>query len=421
MQGNAVKLTSDPTKSTELIARHSSNCDRSLYYACIEPAIQNGHADFHFRVFRQSDESGLIAYFQDGSDVKPDIAVRITPGTGALEYSVLGTWRTANIFLPKQIWMQIRIGVDFSTGSYSASLVNQRVDAICSSVPYMPAGPRVIPTDDGSGRTVTLKTCKMLNQLDFVPEGKIGAVTYLDDVIVQWRPLIPYEKPATHVLFADDFERFDPGLSPLWQKPQIGSRWVLKGGDATQAVIESNSSYGEGTKCLRIWGNMALLCQTADTRPSQKCVLDMDVFIRSNSPYVDIMPSAASEANEGVEIGLNGGNDEPDRLAINTDHGFWSSLQNGVYTKSSVPVALDCWNHLQLTINNTNRSYKVVLQPVGEMPAVLTEGTVSVAFGAAAENLVIRTTATDNVFRSSADGSPLVNFVCVDNVHLTAD
>src|SRR5258706_11982693 len=120
-----------------------------------------------------------------------------------------------------------------------------------------------MPADDGSTNTVELEAHKMLNQLHFAPEGKAGSVTYLDDVIVRWIPVIPYETPARNVLFADDFERFEPGEQPLKKRPQIGKQWTLKKGNVKQAVVENQASYGEGVKSLRLQGDAELACSLA--------------------------------------------------------------------------------------------------------------------------------------------------------------
>jgi hypothetical protein len=418
--GNAVKLTSDPTRSTELIAYHSSTADRSLYYACIEPAIMNGRAEFEFRIFRQSDDSAVSIYFQDASNVKPDIAVRVAGGTGELCYSQSGRWLGSGITIPKQSWQQIRITVDFSKQAYSAFLLSDGAKAICTDVPYIPPDPRLIPTDDGTVNNVKVKACKMLNQLDFVPEGKAGSITYLDDVVVRWMPTIPYDKPAKTVLFADDFERFATGAHALEQKPQVG-QWNLKAGNAAQAVVENQASYGDGVKSLRIQGNTELHCEPAEKSPANKVVLDMDVFIRSNSYYVDIMPSSHTETKHVLNLTLTDGRGTP-LVGLKNENGRWSYLEDGGYKRTSVPVALDCWNHIQMDVDVITKSCKIVLQPVGEMPSVLANSRLPDVQRPETTNLVISTGNLDDVYQvSHGPDLSLVNFSCIDNIRLTTE
>jgi hypothetical protein len=419
--GNAVKLTSDPTKSTDLAAFHSCTVDRSLYYACIEPAVQNGRAEFEFRILRQSDQSGIAVYFDNRSDIKHDIAVRIAGGTGELSYPKSGKWQNSGVILPSGTWQQIRITIDFARQAYSASLLSAGGKMICENVPYDPPSPRRVAADDGSATWVQLKSYKMLNQLDFAPEGERGAVTYLDDVIVRWIPIIPYEKPARKTLFAEDFERFDPGAQALTQKPQTGAQWNLKSGDAKQAVIENEASYGEGVKSLRIQGSTELQCEPQEKSPATKTVLDIDVFIRSNAYYVNIMPSSPAKTQHVLNLSLT---DEhgTDLIGLKNENGHWASGAAGAYDASPVPVALDCWNHIQIDLDRTNGSYKIVLQPVGEMPAVLAEGKLPDSPGNEAPKLVFRTRNLDDVYQLEQGGNvSLVNFSCIDNVRLTAE
>jgi len=333
--GNAVKLTSGPTRSTELVAFHSSTADRALFYAVIEPAVMNGNAEFDFRIYRDSDASGMSARFQDRYDNKRDIAVQIAGGTGELSYSKAGTWQASGVTIPKQAWHQVRISVDFARQTYSAALVSDGEKKICSDIPYILPGVRRVQAGDGSTNMVELEAHKMLNQLDFVPEGKAGSVTYLDDVVVRWVPDIPYEKPARNVLFADDFERFEPGAQPLKKRPQIGKQWTLRKGEVKQAVIENQASYGEGVKSLRLQGDAELACGLADNRSSvfqNRIVWDLDLFVRSDSFYVDIMPSSHAGTEHTVNpviLGKSGN----ELVGLKNVEGHWAYLESGQYKK----------------------------------------------------------------------------------------
>jgi hypothetical protein len=199
--GNAVKLTSDPTTSTDLVAFHGSTLDRSLYYACIEPGILNGKADFEFRIYRDSDDSSIAACFQDSADGKSDIGVKVAGGSGELCFSKSETWVTSGQRIPKRKWEKIRISVDLEKQSYSAFLASDEQKILCRNVPIVPPQPRSVPADDGSGRTFELPSHKMLNQLDFAPQGKAGSVTYLDEAHVRWAAKLQWMNVAAGVLF----------------------------------------------------------------------------------------------------------------------------------------------------------------------------------------------------------------------------
>jgi hypothetical protein len=419
-RGRAVRLTSDPTKSTELVAFHSSTADRSLYYSCIEPAIVNGEAEFEFRLFRESDDSAVSVYFQDASNAGADIAVRVAGVTGEIFYSQAGKWRASGIVMPKKNWQQIRMTVDFAKGAYSAFLLLDKAKLICSDVPYVAPEARFIAADDGTGNQVELKPCKMLNQLDFVPEGRSGSITYVDDVSVRWKPSIPYEKPCAAPLFKEDFESFPAGERWLDRKPAIG-QWSLHTTNSSQVVAENGTSYGEGVMSLRMQGNTELRCNPAENSPKKKVVLDIDVFLRSSSYYVNIMPSSNAETSHAINLLLCDAHGA-EVSGLRNEDGHWSYLENGAYKRSAVPVALDCWNHVQMSVDLSNKTSKIVLQTVGEMPAVLAKCAVPDSQDVAPRSLIIKTTNLDDAYEShrGTDVS-LVNFSCIDNIHFSAE
>lgn len=421
-KGNAVKLTSDPTKSTGLLAYHSGTFDRSLYYACIEPAILNGKADFEFRIFRDSDDSSIAVCFQDGTDVQNDIGVRVVGGRGAVCFSRSGVWVESGASIPKRQWEQIRISVDLDKLTYSASVVSDQAKVICRDIAVAPPKPRRIQADDGSGRTVEARSYKMLNQLDFAPQGKTGSITYLDDVAVRWRPTIPYDKPGKNVLFAEDFERFGAGDPMTREKPLVGERWSVAAGNPKEAVIENAASYGQGVHSLSLQGHAQLECVPAKpAKAATKVVLDVDVFVRSDAYYVTIMPNSGTKTRQVITLGL-ADDREADLVAIKNANGEWSYLADGQYKKSSIPVALDCWNHVQISLDPASGAYKIVIQPVGELPAVLATGSIPSGHASGCPRCIIKTDAPDDALESRHGSDvAIVNCACVDNVQLTGD
>jgi hypothetical protein len=50
------------------------------------------------------------------------------------------------------------------------------------------------------------------------------------------------------------------------------------------------------------------------------------------------------------------------------------SVDNGTEFTSKTLDARACWNHVQLIADSSNRTYKVVIQPVGEVPTLLASG-----------------------------------------------
>jgi hypothetical protein len=54
--------------------------------------------------------------------------------------------------------------------------------------------------------------------------------------------------------------------------------------------------------------------------------------------------------------------------------GKWQYWDGGKYVESKTGVVYDVWNHVQLAIDPQNRTYKIVVQPVGEMPILVGQG-----------------------------------------------
>jgi hypothetical protein len=102
--------------------------------------------------------------------------------------------------------------------------------------------------------------------------------------------------------------------------------------------------------------------------------------------------------------------------------GKWFYLEDGTYKNSNIPVALDCWNHVQISLDAASRSYQIVIQPVGEMPAVLAAGKISGEHPAGFPRFVIKTENLDNVYQVTRGSAiSLVNFSCIDNIRLTGN
>ena len=85
-----------------------------------------------------------------------------------------------------------------------------------------------------------------------------------------------------------------------------------------------------------------------------------------------------------------------------------------------MPVALDCWNHVQLVADTSNRTWKVVIQPVGEVPKLLASG--SMPASSPELRFGIKTRNSDDLYEAKKGSNiALVNFSCIDNVRLTGD
>jgi len=156
-------------------------------------------------------------------------------------------------------------------------------------------------------------------------------------------------------------------------------------------------------------------------KTATKVVLDVDVFVRSDDYYVTIMPNSGTKTRQVITLGL-ADDRGADLVAMKNEKGEWSYLADGQYKNSSIPVALDCWNHVQISLDPASRSYKIVIQPVGEMPAILATGSMPAGQGSECPRCVIKTDAPDDALQSRRGSDvSIVNCACVDNVQLAAD
>jgi hypothetical protein len=344
--GNALKITSLVGETEPIFVRHSSGFDGTSFQARTDNLINNGTCSFEFWLYHPDSQGSLQAFLQyDGS---PNNEIGFYMESGAVYYMLSGgTWASTGYNLPAGQWQKFTIEVNLAALTYSlyAGATNELV--LCQNNPY------TVPFNG-------------FNQLYFQPVAPQGNVTYLDDVALKWFPATLYGSQSRNVYLADNFEAdaVDSALNGVL--PQSGAAWTAS--SPTNAQIENKLSFGDGFKCLRVIKPAGANSVSSGAgaplalQISNQVTLDFDVYFRTTS-YQTV-------------AGLRKSSGGAPTAAISAAGGTWQVWSNGAYTNTGVNLlagngGLGLWNHVQIALNASNRTYRVVIQPVGSMPVLL--------------------------------------------------
>ena len=366
-KGRAMKLTASALGNSALTGRHYSAPDRSTYTACLDTAITNGKCDFSFWLYRPTEQSALIAYLQgDGNET--DVGVKVSPQTGLLSYSSNGAWVETVSSLPVGEWQKVVLQVDCDRASYQVYAGSNGQDIVSGEIPYVIPQSRVIE-EIGVHQPIEVPAWKFFNRTLFIPQGAPGSVTFLDDVAVDWKATTHYAQPGKQTVLAENFESFPPGHNPLGKSE----------GDKPEAwFIDNHTSFGDGVNCLHSRGGAEIVVggeQKSHRDPSKITTVDFDVFIRSEKDFAYIVSNPLTKSPSRTAIGLRTKDDPAAHwVSLLAGDGKWQYWDGGKYVESKTGVVYDVWNHVQLAIDPQNRTYKIVVQPVGEMPILVGQG-----------------------------------------------
>jgi hypothetical protein len=363
--GNAVALT-----GKELTSVHYSSPDRSLISGQMDTAIVNGKARLSFWVYRASEGNSLTAYFSGNAHHERDVAVRIAQKTGQISY-VNGTqWVEANAIVPLKQWYPISIELDLDAQVYSAS-GGPNGQTICRDIKITPPKDRYISQHGVESVKYKVPSYRIFNTLLFVPTEGAKEAIYLDDVLVEWRPSMHYSKPGSRTLVAENFEKSQ------YRATEFGG-WRVQGAGVTQPrfFVERTTSFGEGVHCLRATGGGACTSDLGQqlTAASAKgtITVDLDLFIRSDKGFPFIIPDPTTRSPHHVLIGLEG--TEQPFAQVHAIDGTWRIWDGEKFVDTKQVINYDVWNHLQLSIDTQQGRYRLIVQPIGEVPTVIGEG-----------------------------------------------
>ena len=252
--------------------------------------------------------------------------------------------------------------MNLDTRSYSAR-VGESTSPVCSGVSYAPPTDRYITQPGVETVRYKVPSYRSFNTLMFVPPEGSKETVYLDDVLVKWIPTLHYTKPGKQKLLEANFEKAQAGSTRLGH-PGISS---------TSFVVEKTTSYGPGVHCARATGGGAMTAALKLTAaPAEGAItVDLDVFIRSDKGFPFIIPDPTTRSPHSVALGLAGSQSDQPFALIDSAKGTWRLWDGQDFVDTGKRVTYDVWNHVQLSIDTQARTYRLVVQPVGELPTLI--------------------------------------------------
>jgi hypothetical protein len=377
--GQSIKLTAVEGSRGALTAMHTSFPDRSGIYAGVDNAITNGKTVFEFWVYRDSAESALSAFLQE-TDGERDVGLRIAPDSGKVSYSVAKqgsepAWTEADFTVPVRQWQRLMIEVNLDRRVYSGyASEGQSARPLWRDVAIEQPKPRRVIQHFNVMQPIEVPTYKMFRQVQFIPEGKAGGVSYLDDVAVNWTPTLHYTRPRPKALFHDDFERHAVDGPVNNARTKRAGMWSSTSDAGTAAfTVTNDTSFGEGVNALRATAGGTVVAKGEPLRhiPNSYITVDLDVYVRSDKDYPYVMPDLKATSNHTTMTGLRRKGSADYAAVALASRGTWWLWDGARFRDSGVRVAYDVWNHLQVAIDAPTGTYRVVAQPVGEMPTLV--------------------------------------------------
>ena len=107
--------------------------------------------------------------------------------------------------------------------------------------------------------------------------------------------------------------------------------------------------------------------------------IDVDVFIRSDNRYPNMLPNPLTKSRHQTALGLTATDPTQPVLGVYAGGGTWQYWDRDKYVNSNTKIAYDVWNHLQMAFDTATGTYQVVVQPVGEVPTRVVKGVRAVA------------------------------------------
>jgi hypothetical protein len=214
------------------------------------------------------------------------------------------------------------------------------------------------------------------------------------------------------VLIADDFERHAINSPINNARMSRGGMWQSTsdaGTGAFRAINDTSFAEGVNSLCATAGGTVVAKGESIRHIPNSFITIDLDVYVRSDRDYPYIMPDPSTTSNHWAAVGLRskGSNDyAATALASRGTWWLWDGLR---FVDTGARVAYDVWNHVQITVDAPSTSYRVVAQPVGEMPTLVGSARLGEAAVPLSESeFFISTSETEN------------HLSLFDNVHVTA-
>jgi hypothetical protein len=377
----------------------------------LDNAVTNGTCTFEYWLFRDSEKSSLSVYFQSGDNHEKDVGLSIANETGNIRYSRNGNWVDSNCHVPTQKWYKLTIQLDCDQQVYSAYAGNENSVVLCENVAYSKPKARYV-SQPGVNVPIPVPAYRVFDQLAFMPEGQIGTVTYIDDVSVKWVPTLHYAEPGKQLCFADDFEQHAADARIHDKKAGAGGKWEVLSSDSNSCFVDNDTSFGEGIKCLHAAGGADIIAELDNdscSTLSDFVTLDFDIFVRSDKKFPYMIPDPTTKSKHRVTVAL-GNSEEIPLFGVHAGDGKWQYWDGTTYVESDVRINYDVWNHVQIALDMSTQSCRIVVQPLGELPTLV----------ATAEYEPKANTYGRHRLRISTSNTP-GHLSCYDNILVTCD
>jgi hypothetical protein len=263
----------------------------------------------------------------------------------------------------------------------------------------------------GVNLPIKVPSYRIFNQLLFVPGEGCREHVYLDDVLVKWVPTLHDSPPGSVSLLNVDFESDMAETTKL--DGASGLQIVTTDQSPEPFFVEKTTSYGSGVHCLRARGGGSLMADFRSKRSlesSKSIIVDLDFFIRSDQGFPYLLPDPSTRSAHHVVIALVDAESGQQLAAVDSAKGTWQLRDGGHFVDTNKQVQYDIWNHLQLAIDPTSHTYRVTVQPIGELPTLIGRGTLN--------PLVMQSQSLQLVIKPSATAG---HISCYDNLRVTRD
>jgi len=339
--------------------RHHGRHDRSFYPFPGDTAISSGSCEFSCWMFRPDTTSGAVVYLQYDNDPanRFDVGLYIPAGDASTIYfRDAGQNVASKATFPIGVWQRLVFHVDLERKTYSADIAadGQAAQPVCRDVKYASAH-------------------NAFNMIEFSPQGTTGSVFFLDDVSLRWTPGTMFTPPGRLTLAEDGFEILQPGQSIDIAKLPAGARWKVREGHAADMVVDHDVSYGREAQSLRFRGSGGRVQLRAPTlkMPDDILLMDLDIFLRSELSYVNLIPNEQATSSDDVGFAWSSLPGDKPWFELRTRAGHWHCGPNGNLADTKIRAAFDAWNHLQLVLDHKSQTCRVTLQVIGAAPQEL--------------------------------------------------
>jgi hypothetical protein len=182
--------------------------------------------------------------------------------------------------------------------------------------------------------------------------------------------------------FADDFEDQQLDASIHDQQASAEGLWQGQGEAARKDrwAVTNDTSFGKGVQSLLARGDGRLFSKANQSLVYDSnaiITVDLDLFIRSNSDFPFIIPNSTTRSDQRVTIGIERSSDGTTLAATRAGDRKWALWNESGLTDTQASIAYDAWNHLQIAINPIGKTFRVVVQPIGEVPIFVGSGTLN--------------------------------------------